>query len=213
MKRTTSTPEEKKLRQLIQIAKRDLAMDDATYRLVLRAAGGADSTTAMRAPALRAVIEHMKKAGFQVRSKKGDRRQDTRREARKVRALWLFLHALGVVKSPEEKALATYVKRIAHVDDLHFADGNAMLSLIETLKKWAMRFLPQKVEDLRLEVVALRAERALTAEEDEAMLYAFQRYRDFPSFDPYWEAWETFMRVLGRPVPGQVAEQLGAKQL
>lgn len=209
MPKVTGTPEERKLRQVIQIAKRDLVMDDATYRVVLRAAGGADSTTAMRAPALRAVIEHLKKAGFQVRSKKGDRRQDTSREARKVRALWLFLHALGVVKSPEETALAKYVKKIAHVDDLRFAHGDAMLRLIETLKKWAMRFLPQKVEDLRLELVALRAERTFSAEEEGAMQHAFNRYRDFPSFDPYWEAWETFMRVLGRPVAGEVASELG----
>lgn len=209
MPKVTGTPEERKLRQVIQIAKRDLVMDDATYRVVLRAAGGADSTTAMRAPALRAVIEHLKKAGFQVRSKKGDRRQDTSREARKVRALWLFLHALGVVKSPEETALAKYVKKIAHVDDLRFAHGDAMLRLIETLKKWAMCFLPQKVEDLRLELVALRAERTFSAEEEGAMQHAFNRYRDFPSFDPYWEAWETFMRVLGRPVAGEVASELG----
>lgn len=59
------------------------------------------------------MLEHLKTKGFQVRPKAGDRSQTINPDASKVRALWLFLHALGVVNDPSERALAAYVKRIA----------------------------------------------------------------------------------------------------
>jgi len=126
-----------RLIKLIHVARRNLEksgkMDEPTYRTMLQTAGGADSTAKMEVPALERVLEQAKRAGFVVRSKGGDRRQDTSPEARKVRALWLFLHQLGAVKSPTESALATYVKRIAYVDDMHWADARAMVRLIETM--------------------------------------------------------------------------------
>ncbi|MFS2205367.1 phage protein GemA/Gp16 family protein [Variovorax sp. Varisp36] len=73
-------------------------MDEPTYRTMLQTAGGADSTAKMGIPALMRVLEQAKKAGFRVRSKATDRRQDTSPEARKIRALWLFLHELQVVR-------------------------------------------------------------------------------------------------------------------
>ena len=65
-----------------------------------------------------------------------------------MRALWLFLHQLGAVKNPSEAALAAYVKRIAKVDALQWADGHQTEALIETLKKWAMRYLPSQVQEM-----------------------------------------------------------------
>lgn len=205
MMRTAPTPEEKKLRQLIHVAKRELGMDDGTYRTMLRAAGGAESTSEMRAPQLRRVLDQAKKAGFQVRAKAKtsglhqDRRQDTSDEARKVRALWLYLHQLGVVRDPSERALAAYVKRIAHVDDLHWAHGDAMLRLIETMKKWAMRFLPEKVEGLRLEAAQARTEGRISPQHLEAIQGAFDRLglRDGEGgFDLWWGAWESLTTAL-----------------
>ena len=67
-----------------------------------------------------------------------------------MRALWLFLHVLGEVRDPSEKALAAYVKRIAKVDDLRWATGDAVTALIETMTKWALRrALPATVAALR----------------------------------------------------------------
>ncbi|WP_219211887.1 gp16 family protein [Variovorax boronicumulans] len=183
---------------LIHVAKRDLQMDDPTYRTMLRTAGKADSTAKMGVPALMKVLEHAKKAGFKVRSKAGDRPQATPTEARKVRALWLFLHHLGAVQDPTESALAAYVKRIAKVDDLRWARDDQMLALIESLKKWAMRFLPAAIAGLRAEAAALAARGALTAEQ----LGQCQRAHNEVSgggltFDRHWAAWEAYAAVVG----------------
>jgi len=204
-----------RLIKLIHVARRDLEkggkMDEPTYRTMLRTAGGADSTAKMDVPALERVLEQAKKAGFVVRSKSGDRRQDTSPEARKVRALWLFLHELGVVKSPTESALATYVKRIAYVDDMHWADARAMVKLIETMKKWAMRFLPQAVSGLHAEVYRARSAGLLSVAQAAVVDELERHLKCSQGFDAYQEAWTVFRSLLGREMPVQERVASGGK--
>lgn len=205
-----------RLIKLIHVARRDLEkggkMDEPTYRTMLRTAGGADSTAKMDIPALERVLEQAKKAGFVVRSKGGDRRQDTSPEARKVRALWLFLHELGVVKSPTESALATYVKRIAYVDDMHWADARAMARLIESMKKWGMRFLPQAVKAQQAEAARARSAGLMSAAQEAVVDELQQHLQRSHGFDAYQEAWEAFSRLLGREAPAQVPASSGEKR-
>lgn len=118
---------------------------------------------------LEAVLDHLKRVcGFKVRARSGaagasattpkrpDRVQDPSAEARKARALWLFLHHLGAVKDPSERALTAYAKRIAGIEALQWARGDRMHDLIETLKKWAMRppYLPLAISTMKAEVQA-----------------------------------------------------------
>ena len=213
--KTATSPRRAQLIKLIHVARRDLErqgkLDEPGYRAILQAVGGAESAAAMDVPTLDRVLERLKKAGFQVRPKAGDRRQDTRREATKVRALWLFLHALGVVKDPSEAALAKYVKRIAYVDDMHWADGQAMLRLIETLKKWCMRFLPAAVAELQIELFHLRQAGQLTPEQEERAAKRISALVGSKTFDPHWDAWQVFSEILGRPVPADARAVLGAR--
>jgi len=203
----TAAADRARLIKLIHVAKRDLGLDEPTYRVMLRTAGNAESTTKMTVPALQRVLEHAKKAGFVVRSKTTDRRQDTRHEARKVRALWLFLHALGAVRDPSEAALAAYVKRIAKVDDLHWADGLDMLKLIETLKKWALRFLPERLADLRVEGVRLMQTAPMDADQRARFASACECMGGEQTFDRLWTAWEYFRDALGRGVVSDMQKE------
>lgn len=135
----------------IHIAKKDLALDDDTYRAMLIELTGKSSAKDLTGNQLGKVLHHLKSKGWKPRAPKASasqRRQDTTAEATKVRAMWLFLYSLGQVNNPSEAALARYVKRIARVDDLHWADAKAMDRLIETLKKWVMRVLPDRVDTL-----------------------------------------------------------------
>jgi len=212
---TAADPRRASLIKLIHVARRDLErsgrMDEPTYRTMLRSAGGADSTTKMDVPALLRVLEQAKRAGFQVRSKVSDRSLDTKPQARKARALWLFLHQLGVVKDPSEAALAKYVKRIAQVDDMHWANGWKMDRLIETMKKWAMRFLPQVVAELQVQVFHRRQAGNLTPEQEDNARRCISRLRDLKGFDVHWEAWAVFSLLVGRSVPEEIAIELGRR--
>lgn len=179
--------------RLIHVAKRDIALDDDSYRAILQRVGKQDSAANLSIPQLQQVLDYMKKNGFKVRSKaKPSRPLALDAESRKVRALWLFLHQLGVVQNPSEAALAAYVKRIAGVDALQWSNSEQAVALIETLKKWAMRFLPAAVEQLVQEVRSIPLTDEKRDELNAALSLAFRRQ----TFDPMHAAWEYLTDVL-----------------
>ena len=192
-----------RLIRLIHVAKRDLSLDDDTYRSILKRFGRKESSSDLTVPELEQVLEHLKRSGFKVRSKgkpakpKAVKAMPSRplaqdAESKKIRALWLFLHELGAVKNPSEEALAAYVKRIAGVDALQWISGEQAERLIETMKKWAMRFLPDAVKTLVPRVAELPL-----SDEDRGHLNA-QLNKAFPrlTFDPMHSAWESLNDVL-----------------
>ena len=205
-----SNPRRATLIKLIQVARRDLGrltgLDDLAYRDILRIVGKSESLAAMTVPNMELVLAHMKSKGFKVRPKAGDRPQTINPDASKVRALWLFLHVLGEVRDPSEKALAAYVKRIAKVDDLRWASGDAVTALIETMKKWAMRrALPAAVAALRQEVVTAHRATPLSPAKADLAMQAQAYLNRGQGFDMHWWAWEALMGVLERPVPVDLA--------
>ena len=194
--------------RLVHVARRELQLDEGTYRDMLMAKGGADSTANMDVTALQAVLDHMKRAGFKVRSGKPggkpDRRQDSSPEGRKVRALWLFLHRLGAVQDPSERALAAYVKRIAKVDDMHWASSARMHDVIETLKKWAMRVLPAVIETLKAQATKQHRRQPFDQGTALAMQAAVACLQGGAGYDAHWAAWACLTEALGQPVSAEL---------
>ena len=131
---------------LIHLAKATLGLSRADYEHVLHTVTGAISAADLDAAGRDKLLKHFKAKGFQVKpSMKSKQTRTLAQDAqsRKVRALWLMLHALGQVRDPSEAALAAYVKRMVKVDALQWADHYAV---IEALKAWAMRYLPQYLQ-------------------------------------------------------------------
>lgn len=128
-----------RLVQLIHIAKSQLGMDDDTYRAMLAGLELPNSTTKMSVPELTKVLEHLKRSGFQVRSKAKERPLAGDDQSRMIRGLWLELHALGYVQNADESALAAWVKRETSVDALQWLNGKQAQATIEKLKQWRWR--------------------------------------------------------------------------
>lgn len=192
-----------RLIRLIHVAKHDLSLDDDTYRSILQRFGRKESSSDLTVPELEQVLEHLKRSGFKVRSKskpakpkavkaKPSRPLAQDAESKKIRALWLFLHELGAVKNPSEEALAAYVKRIAGVDALQWISGEQAERLIETMKKWAMRFLPDAVKAL----VPRVAEMPLSDEDRGQLNALLNKAFSRLTFDPMHSAWESLNDVL-----------------
>jgi phage gp16-like protein len=144
-----SSSDRARLIKLIHVARRDLALDEPTYRTLLGVHGGAESAAAMSAQQLQKVLEHMKKSGFKVRAKAGTKAQASGAkspslasdpQSKKARALWLMLHHIGQVRDPAEAALLAYARRQCGVDRMEWTSD--MLPIIESLKAWALRSLP-----------------------------------------------------------------------
>lgn len=197
-----------RLIKLIHVARRDLQLDEDTYRgIVADKANGKTSTADCTVPQLEIILGHLKAAGFKVRKPKAaaptERRQlDTDAEAQKVRALWLLLHEIDAVRNPSEAALAAYVRRITGVDDMRWADGGQMTTLIETMKKWAMRYLPKRTGELwqQLHGTGIRT-----------LTYELGRYNEAQrrgTFDPYLGAYQAICDRLKRlnQEPAHVAD-------
>jgi len=187
-----------RLIRLIHVGKRDLSLDDDTYRAILQRFGGKSSSAELTVAELETVLEHLRQSGFQIRTKTGSRKAMPSRplaqdaESRKIRALWLFLHEIGVVKNPSEAALAAYVKRMAGVDALQWLNSEQSERLIEAMKKWAMRLLPNALETLAQRAAELVLSDIDRAQLDSALTKAFSRR----TFDPMHAAWEQLNDAL-----------------
>lgn len=210
IKRPSADEGRARLIKTVHVARRDLEragkLDEPGYRDLLRLAsrGRHDSAADMSYTDLKSALQRLKRAGFTVRQAAGTRTLTTSPDASKVRALWLFLHKLEVVKDPSEQALAAYVRRIAKVDDLRWARGRT-LEAIESLKKWAMRFLPAVIAGLRAEAIdALQANR-LSVEQVEYLQRAQASLMAGDGFDAHWHAWEYLMTALQRPIAVEFA--------
>ncbi|MBR8657898.1 regulatory protein GemA, partial [Achromobacter sp. Marseille-Q0513] len=117
-----------------------------------------------------------------------------------VRALWLFLHQLGAVKNPSEEALAAYVKRIAKVDALQWTNGNQTEALIETLKKWAMRYLPGQVREMAQTLSEAIKTGSVTVSDEEltGLRSTVGLAQTRQTFDPMQTAWDALKTALDK---------------
>ena len=123
----------------IQIARKDLAMDEDDYRQIVFDKTGRTSLKEASEANLHAVLEVMKAKGFKPL---GTARRGSAAEhpmARKARALWISLHQLGVVHNPAEEALEAFAKRQIGCDKLVWARQSDAYRLIEALKAMGMR--------------------------------------------------------------------------
>ncbi|WP_347506132.1 gp16 family protein [Pseudomonas anguilliseptica] len=143
MKAAPSNPNRIRLIKLIHVARRELRMDDETYRLMLagmKGLGGATSTADLSVPNLLRVLEQLKQKGFKVRpNKKAKRPLADDEQSKKIRALWLTLHDMGAVRDPSEEALAKYVLRMTKVAALQWLNAAQASQVIENLKQWMGR--------------------------------------------------------------------------
>ena len=58
---------------------------------------------------------------------------------KKIKAQWLHLHRMGVVRSAAPHALHAYVKRMTGVDHVRWLTPRQAATVIESLKAWTLR--------------------------------------------------------------------------
>lgn len=143
MKKAPTNPNRLPLIKLIHVARRELRMDDDTYRLMLAGMKGLDSATStadLSVPNLLRVLEQLKQKGFKPRpNKAGKRPRANDEQSKKIRSLWLALHDLGAVRDPSEEALTNFVKSMTKVSALQWLSVPQASRVIENLKQWQHR--------------------------------------------------------------------------
>lgn len=125
----------------IHVAKKQLGLDEDTYRAKLQIITGKSSVKDMTEEERQRVISAFRQNGF----KPVERRQDGRQKlsgqfAKKLQALWIGGYNLGVVENRDDSAMLAFVKRqtgLDHTRFLHYA--NDARKAIESLKAWLRR--------------------------------------------------------------------------
>ncbi|EFR3658252.1 DUF1018 domain-containing protein [Salmonella enterica] len=132
----------------IHVARRELRLDEDTYRDALRTATGKTSCRDMTLPELSKALAAFKKRGFKVRSKPHNRALKPATVTAKIRAIWRLMHTQGFLASDGEAALNSWVRKQTALQNGGEGVANyqwlekepALASdVLERLKRWHRR--------------------------------------------------------------------------
>jgi phage gp16-like protein len=110
--------ERKKLIQLLHVGKAKLGWDDEAYRAFLWGLTGKESAAVLTIRELERALKEMRRLGFAVRParvKAEEKGRATFEQLEYIKGMWAVC-----ARNKSERALASFVKRIAHVDALRF---------------------------------------------------------------------------------------------
>lgn len=128
--------------KLIHIGKRELALDDDTYRALLTTNGGHPSCSQMNIKQLEMVLTVMERQGFKRAVKRRlSPKSGKAKHAQidKVRAIWITMYHQGIVRDRSEAALDTYIFRMTGVNHVGWLDSKQASMVLEALKRWTTR--------------------------------------------------------------------------
>ena len=136
----------------IHIAKKDLALDDDTYRTIVRSVGKAESGSAADLSALGRVrlLQHFKSKGWKTRrraEKNDPKARASEHQVNRIRDLWINLADAGVVHDRTDQGLRAWTKSAtrryhphhAGYSAVEFVPAGVAQRLIEHLKQWSRR--------------------------------------------------------------------------
>lgn len=120
----------------LHLAKRDLALEDEDYRLILERTTGQRSASDLTSAQLDAALQEMQRLGWEPKPASG---RASNPAATKARAMLISLGLMGVIRNSSEAALNAFARRQIGVDSLSWADQAQVYKLIEALKAIANR--------------------------------------------------------------------------
>ncbi len=141
----------KRLLAQIHIGKKQLGLDDDTYRSLLRGVTGKDSCRGLHMAELHKVVHALKQRGFKSQRKLPKRKPNQApTRVNKLQAIWLTMGQLGYINDISDAALLRWVQGQLHkrqsppIDALQWLDSHQDCNLIlEQLKQWRTRCATQ----------------------------------------------------------------------
>lgn len=115
----------------IHIAKKELGLDDDTYRDVLRRVLKVETSKGLSSPQKRQLIDEFKRMGWSGGSA---RKRSSKAYVRKIFALWGQLKRDGVWRDSKVGSLRAFVKKQTGCDDPDWLTFDQATVVIEALK-------------------------------------------------------------------------------
>lgn len=125
----------------IHVAKKQLGLDDETYRAVLWTVGRVRSAGDLDWTGRKTLLDHFKAKGWKPappKKAKAEKPMKTGQDAL-VKTLWNALHQAGKVRDPSDAALSSWLKRNHWPERAEWLDYKQINQAIEALKKWLER--------------------------------------------------------------------------
>lgn len=126
----------------VHIARKQLAIEEDSYRALLQRVTGKDSAADLSLGQLEKVLTEFARLGFTStpRSKAGSKGGlPSEAQAKKIRALWLNLYHLGELESGAEEALIAYCNRMSGVARIEWMHSEQFDNVIRGLRGWLQR--------------------------------------------------------------------------
>jgi phage gp16-like protein len=137
----------------VHIARKELMLDDDTYRSSLNSATGKTSCADMGVMDLHKAVQWFKDHGWKPKNKgrkyspkSAQRPSDEKTQREKIRALWIGMAKQGLIRDGSERGLGNWVRRMTAKHNggigwqaLEFVPEGWLSPLIEDLKRWKMR--------------------------------------------------------------------------
>jgi phage gp16-like protein len=124
----------------VHVAKKQLRLDDDTYRDLLARTTGQRSAAGLTDRQLVAVLDALKAAGWQAPASKAMGKP----HVAKVLALWADMCAQGIPRDASDAALTSFVKRMTGIDRIEWLTVPPASKVIEGLKAWRARELSRR---------------------------------------------------------------------
>lgn len=124
--------------RLIHVAKRELQLDDDTYRAMLWSLARVKSSKDLDFTGRKKVLDHLKARGFKVKTAPANKNASDSRY-RKIRVLWKELKKRAMVEKDTDQAVRAYIKRTTGCEDFQFLNNHQISTVIESLKSWVAR--------------------------------------------------------------------------
>ena len=130
--------ERDRLTRLVHVAKKQLGLSDDEYRAVLEGATGKNSCSQMVGLEVKKAYDAFLRLGFKPGPAKNAAKIKNP-QLSKMRAQWIELHNLGLVKDRSDAGLLKFCKRLTGVDRLEWLTPVQASKAIEGLKAMRQR--------------------------------------------------------------------------
>jgi len=140
-----ANPTRNRLIKLIHVARRQLAMDDPSYRANLRHVSGKTSCADMTEAELKRVLARLQQLGFVLKRTPGKPDRGPIAELRKLQAIWITMGQHRILDDASDAALNRWIARMAGVEAHQWLSRAQARRLLEALKAWHRRELLQRL--------------------------------------------------------------------
>lgn len=123
----------------LHIAKKEVGLDDDTYRDVLERLTGQRTAKGLSTMQIARVLDDMRARGWTGATAPSKRQPSAAGLVRKIWALWSDMCEAGIPREPTREALRSFVQRMTGVGSPEWLDVEQARKVIEGLKAWKAR--------------------------------------------------------------------------